>query len=174
MSVLWKSQPETARTMLGDALAGTRTALGEARRAIAALRARPLEDLGLARAVRELAEATAARTGVALDSRIPATLDGLNTETEHAVYRIASEALANVARHAQARHVSVSLEESGTGIRLLVADDGRGFDPAAACDDKRFGLYGMQERARSIGGGFGVESVPGKGTKVTLTVQKEK
>src|SRR6266545_2071725 len=52
MSVLWKSQPETARTMLADALAGTRTALSEARRAIAALRARPLEDLGLARAVR--------------------------------------------------------------------------------------------------------------------------
>ena len=61
MSVLWTSQPETARTMLAEALAGTRTALSEARRAIAALRARPLEELGLARAVRELAESAASR-----------------------------------------------------------------------------------------------------------------
>ena len=173
MSVLWKSQPGTARTMLADALAGTRTALSEARRAIAALRARPLEDLGLARAVRELAESTAARAGLALDLRVPASLDGLDGETEHALYRIAAEALANVARHAQARRLTVRLERSGGCINLLVADDGRGFDPATAADDKRFGLYGMQERARLIGGELGIESAPGKGAAVRLTVRRE-
>jgi signal transduction histidine kinase len=173
MSVLWKSQPETAQTMLADALAGTRTALSDARRAIAALRARPLEDLGLARAVRELAKSTATRAGLELDLRVPASLDGLDRETEHALYRIAAEALANVARHAEARRLTVRLEESGGCINLLVADDGRGFDPATAADDKRFGLYGMQERARSIGGELGIESAPGKGATVRLTVRRE-
>jgi signal transduction histidine kinase len=108
-----------------------------------------------------------------LDLRVPTSLDGLDTETEHALYRIAAEALANVARHAQARRLAVRLEESGTGIILLVADDGRGFDPAGACDDQRFGLYGMQERSRLIGGEFGVESTPGKGTTVRLTVRRK-
>ena len=172
MSVLWQSQPETARTMLADALAGTRTALSESRRAIAALRARPLEDLGLSRAVRELAESTAARASLALDLHVPASLDGLNGETEHALYRIAAEALANVARHAQARRLTVRLERSGGCINLLVADDGRGFDPATVRDDKRFGLYGMQERARLIGSELGVESTHGKGTTVGLTVRR--
>ncbi len=173
MSVLWQSQPGTARTMLADALAGTRTALSESRRAIAALRARPLEDLGLSRAVRELAESTAARAGLALDLRVPASLDGLDGETEHALYRIAAEALANVARHAQARRLTVRLERSAGCINLLVADDGRGFDPATAADDKRFGLYGMQERARLIGGELGIESAPGKGAAVRLIVRRE-
>ena len=172
MSVLWRSQPETARAMLADALAGTRTALGEARRAIGALRARPLEDLGLARAVRDAAESTAARAGLALQLLAPASLDGLGAETEHAVYRIAAEALANVERHAGARRLTVELEESGPCIKLVVADDGRGFDPAKACDDTRFGLHGMHERARLAGGEFGVESAPGKGTTVRLTVRR--
>ena len=170
MSVLWKSRPETAQAMLADALADTRTALSEARRAIAALRARPLEDLGLARAVRELAKSTASGAGLALDLRVPDSLDGLDGETEHALYRIAAEALANVARHAEARRLTVRLEQSGGCISLLVADDGRGFDPATVRDDKRFGLYGMQERARLIGSELGVESTHGKGTTVGLTV----
>src|SRR6266571_2921868 len=94
MRALWKS-PETARAMLTDALDATRTALGEARRAIAALRASPLEDLGLARALRALAESQAARAGLALELEVPGSLEGLDSEVEHAVYRIAAEALAN-------------------------------------------------------------------------------
>ena len=173
MSVLWTSQPEKVRTMLADALTGTRTALGEARRAIAALRARPLEDLGLARAVRELAESTAAQAGLALDLGVPPALDGLNTETEHAIYRIAAEALANVVRHAQARRLAVRLEASESEVRLEVADDGRGFDPATASSEQRFGLYGMQERARSLDGELTVESAAGKGTTVLLVVRRK-
>ena len=172
MSVLWKSQPEKTQTMLAEALAGTRTALNEARRAIAALRARPLEELGLARAVHEVAEATATRAGLALDLDVPAALDGLSTDTEHALYRIAAEALANVARHARARHLTVRLEQAGPDVRLLVADDGGGFDTVGAADDQRFGLYGMQERARLIGGKLVVESGAGKGTRVELTVRR--
>ncbi len=172
MSALWATQPETARTMLTEALAATRTALQEARRAIGALRASQLENLGLARAVRELAEATAARTGLQLDLHTPETLDGLSPEAEQALYRIAAEAVANVARHAEARRLTIRLEASDPHVRLLVQDDGRGFDPATASDTGRFGLYGMRERARIIGGELEIVSAPGRGTAVRLTVRR--
>jgi len=170
MRALWTSQPEAARTMLADALAATRTALGEARRAIGALRASPLEDLGLARAVEALARSEAARGALELDLQVPASLEGLDTDKEHGLYRIAAEALANVVRHAQARRVSVKLEQAGSRVHLQVDDDGRGFDPAARTHDGCFGLYGMQERARIIGAALEIESAPGKGSTVRLTV----
>ena len=165
MRTLWESQPGAARGMLGDALSTTRTALAEARRAIGALRASPLQDLGLARAVKALAESEAARGGLALDLRIDEVKDR-NGEVEHAIYRIAAEALANVVRHAHARRVTLRLERGS----LLVADDGRGFDPAAPLDEGRFGLYGMRERARMIGAVLELESAPGKGSAVRLTM----
>jgi len=171
MRALWKS-PETARAMLTDALDATRTALGEARRAIAALRASPLEDLGLARALRALAESQAARAGLALELDVSGSLEGLDSEVEHAVYRIAAEALANAVRHAQARRLTVRLEHAGSRLRLLLADDGRGFDPAAAAGDGRFGLEGMRERARIIDATLEIESAAGKGTTVRLTVER--
>lgn len=161
---LWESSPQAARGMLAEALKATRTALAEARRAIGALRASPLQDLGLARAVKALAESEATRAGLTLDIQIEfAERPG---DEEHAIYRIAAEALANVVRHAQARRVSVALRQGS----LLVADDGRGFDPAAPPDDGRFGLYGMRERARMIGAALEIESAPGKGTTVRLTM----
>jgi signal transduction histidine kinase len=172
MSVLWSSRPETARSMLAEALAGTRTALGEARRAIAALRARPLEELGLARAVRDAAESTACQAGLLLDLHVPSSLEGLSKDTEHAIYRIAAEALANVARHARARRLTVQLEQSKLDASLTIADDGRGFDPAAACGEQCFGLSGMHERAGLIGGELVLESAPGKGTTVRLTLRR--
>jgi signal transduction histidine kinase len=171
MSVLWTAQPDTARAMLSEALATTRTGLREARRAIVALRASPLEDLGLATAVRELAGSTAARAGLELDLHVSPSLDGLDTDAEHALYRVAAEALANVVRHAEARHLTVRLEESGPDVNLLVADDGRGFDPVIAAQG-RFGLDGMHERARLIGGQLRVDSAPGTGTAVRLTVRR--
>lgn len=163
---LWQSQPEAARNLLAEALETTRTALGEARRAIGALRASPLEDLGLARAIRALAESEAARGGLALDLEIQDSLKETNTDIGHTIYRIAAEALANVIRHAQARHVTVLLKEG----ELLVADDGRGFDTAARLDGGSFGLYGMRERARIIGAALEIESAAGKGTTVRLSV----
>jgi signal transduction histidine kinase len=169
MRALWSSQPQAARAMLTEALEATRTALGEARRAIGALRASPLQDLGLARALRTLAESEAARAGLALELQVPDSLEGLDQEVEHAIYRIAAEALANVMRHAEARRVAVRLESNERHVRLVIADDGRGFDPVAAAEG-RFGLYGMRERARIIGAALEIESAAGKGATVRLTV----
>jgi len=173
MTALWKSQPEKARTMLTDALATTRTALSESRRAIAALRASPLEDMGLAQAVRHMAESTAAHAGLELTLDIPAALEGLDSETEHAVYRIASEAVANVVSHAEARQLTVIIEDRGKSVQLIVSDDGRGFDATRPADDGHFGIYGMHERARLIGAELDVASAPAAGTTVRLTVWRK-
>jgi signal transduction histidine kinase len=172
IGALWHSQPTAARTMLTDALATTRTALREARRAIAALRASPVEDLGLATAVRELARSTATRAGLQLDLHVSDGLDRLTPEAEHALYRVAAEALANAVRHAAASRLTVRLEDAGGSVNLLVADDGRGFDPATTPAGDRFGLDGMLERARAIGGELGVEAGPGTGTAVRLTLRR--
>jgi two-component system sensor histidine kinase UhpB len=158
--------------MLADALATTRTALGEARRAIGALRASPLDDFGLAKALRQLAESAAAHAGLTLVVQAPNSIECLSRETEHAVYRIATEAITNVVRHADARTLTVKLAETAETVRLLVADDGRGFDSACGFDEGRFGLYGMQERARLIAAEIAVDSAPGAGTTVRLTVRR--
>jgi signal transduction histidine kinase len=172
IDALWQRDPTAARTMLTDALATTRSALREARRAIAALRASPVEALGLVAAVRELARSTATRAGLQLDLHVSDGLDRLTPEAEHALYRVAAEALANAVRHAAASRLTVRLEDAGGSVNLVVADDGRGFDPATAPAGDRLGLDGMLERARTIGGELGIEAGPGTGTAVRLTVRR--
>ena len=172
MQALWEARPEEARGRLSAALDTTREALADARRAIADLRARPLDDLGLLQALRELARSSAGRAGLELELELAAEARGLGAATEQAVYRVAGEALANVAQHARARRVAVRFSWSERGASLVVADDGCGFDPAAAVDGGRFGLLGMRERAQAAGGALEVESAPGSGTTVRLTLRR--
>lgn len=173
-NALWDDDPPTARAMLEQSLAATRDGLGEARRAIHALRAAPLEDLGLALAIRNLAESVAARAGLALDLHAPERIDDLEPEVEQAVYRIAAEALTNVTRHANARTLTVQLNQAGGQLTLTISDDGRGFDAARSPPDDQYGLRGMRERAEMIGGALEIESQPGEGATVQLTVEAAK
>jgi signal transduction histidine kinase len=91
---------------------------------------------------------------------------------ELSLYRIAHEALNNVARHAHAHLVKMWLEVAGDQVHLVVEDDGRGFDPAHAPKD-HFGLIGMNERVKLIGGDLKLETSPGKGTRVEVDVPLE-
>ncbi len=125
-----------------------------------------LEDLGLDVALRRLCEdferATNAAirfAGAATGSRVPVT-------TATVFYRIAQEALHNVARHAGDARVTVALEEDAGQWRLTIEDDGCGFDPSLVRSKPALGLASMQERARLEGGGVEVHSVPGQGTRV--------
>jgi signal transduction histidine kinase len=88
---------------------------------------------------------------------------------EVGLYRIAQQALANVARHARAGHAFVGLSRDPTRVRLRVEDDGVGFNPVTVAPE-RFGLVGMNERARLLGGTLVVESSPGKGTVIETVV----
>jgi signal transduction histidine kinase len=172
---LWEKRPEKALQMLEKADETARTGLAEARRALQALRASPLEDLGLALAVRELAENAAARTGARLDLRAPDSLRGcLSDHVEQGVYRIAQESLENVVRHAGATALLVELRQGPDSLILTVQDDGQGIEAVSGATDDGLGIRGMQERATLIGAELRIESAAGAGTRVALIVPGEK
>jgi signal transduction histidine kinase len=168
---LWDSDDAAAREMVTQSLAATRAGLSEARGAIHALRAAPVEDLGLALAVRSLARSAAERGDLALELQMPEDAGELAPAVEQAVYRIAAEALDNAARHAQASSVLVRLERDGARLALTVRDDGRGFDAAFPAPEGHYGLQGMRERAEMVGGELVIESQADKGTTVRLQVE---
>lgn len=167
----WEEDQTAAHDLVTKALVSARQGLSEARRAIGALRAGPIEDLGLALALRDLSVATAERAGLDLHLDIPPALGGLDPTVEQAVYRIAAEALANVALHARAQRLKVIAQKTDGRLSLTVADDGRGFRPDVAGSNGRYGLKGMQEGAELIGGQLTISSQPGHGAVVYLTVE---
>jgi signal transduction histidine kinase len=176
MRSVWGTQPDKARSLLDQADETARTGLTEARRALQALRASPIQDLGLALAVRDLAETAAQRAGAELELHLPDTLgDDLSPAVEQGVYRIAQEMLENVARHAGATQIRVWLAERDGRLELAVADNGQGLDAEAVraaqdADQDRFGIRGMRERAALLHGSLDISSAPGQGTRVSLSV----
>ncbi len=166
----WEVDPAAAQGMLDQSLEATRSGLRETRRALKSLRASPLEDLGLVLALRQLAEETAARANVSLDLSLPDQPVSFDPGIEQAIYRVAQEALANAAHHANAQRLMARLEIEQSEIALLVRDDGLGFADEDAAAAGHFGLHGMRERARLVGGALTVDSQPGEGTSVQLRI----
>ena len=160
--------PSEARERLERALAMARESLEEARRSVLDLRTAPLAGKPLAEALRALGRAFTSETGVRVVVRAEAAA-GLPLRVEAELFRIAQEALANVRRHAHAAEVALTLRSDGKTARLTIRDDGRGFEQAEAGDD-RYGVLGMRERARLLGGTLRVESRPGAGTTVRVAV----
>src|SRR5450759_69815 len=173
---LWSTQPDRARRILDQADDTVRTGLAEARRALQALRASPLQDLGLILAVRDLAESAAQRSGAELELHLPDELQEYpSLSVEQGVYRIAQEALENGVRHACARSLHVRREETEGEIRLTVEDDGLGIHVEAVPPPRdeagdHLGIRGMRERAHLIGGQLEISSPAGQGTRVRLIV----
>jgi signal transduction histidine kinase len=134
------------------------------------LRPVELDRLGLAKALEAMLE----RIGSTTATRFSSELDDLgemgNKESQIQLYRIAQEAINNVLKHAQAREVIMELKRERTALRLTVQDDGIGFDPELTARAGGFGLSGMSERARLIGGALSVKSASGKGCRLTVTV----
>jgi PAS domain S-box-containing protein len=147
--------------------------IGQVRDLSLALRPSMLDDLGLVDALRSYASKFTERSGV--DARFSAEgeIGRLDPDVETACFRIAQEALTNVARHSGAARVRVELSISTGGLRLIVADDGTGFDVAAAIarasGGSSLGVLSMRERAILLGGCFELESAPGRGTEVRAT-----
>lgn len=137
------------------------------------LRPSALDDLGLVAALRRYAQSSPTRLGIEVDL-VTAGMDGqrLPLAVETALYRIAQEALTNVARHSGAGGASVLLERRGDSVVLMVEDEGAGFDLAAVTSARRrrLGLYGMEERASLVGGRLLVESAASAGTTVRVEV----
>ncbi|MBN1563942.1 MAG: sensor histidine kinase [Anaerolineae bacterium] len=171
INALWDTKPEQVHERLQKTIEVTRSGLTETRRVLQDLRASPLEDLGLALAIRHLAESTASRSGLKLNVHIAHRLGIVTPDIEQTVYRIAQEALANVATHANAKNLTVRLGQFNSQLILTVADDGQGFDLTTHKTTKRFGIQGMRERAEMVGGILELETTPGQGTTVRLSIE---
>jgi signal transduction histidine kinase len=162
--LMWDTDNTRARLSLDEAIGTARQGLNETRRALKALRARPVEEMGIVEAIRHLAMASAKRSNFTLDLHVPAQPLLLAPVLEQTVYRIAQEALTNIERHAQATAISLELSAEHGQLRLMVRDNGCGFALEAAEKSDRLGLRGMRERADLVDGQLKVESSPGQGT----------
>ena len=183
----WESDLGGARAAVEDVRRAAQAALAEMAALLQQLRPAPLAAAGLLDALREQCEALAHRTGAAVTvdlgqpedaSAYAAAVDAgrLAPGAEEAIFRIAQEALNNIARHARAGHVTLRLRVDGDpqGLRLEIADDGQGFAIGEAPPDDQplagYGLAGMRDRADAIGAVLDVASAPASGTRVTLTM----
>jgi signal transduction histidine kinase len=161
--------PEQAGALLNHSLQAVREGLTETRRALQELRAKPLEDLGLTLAIKSLAESIADRVDSKIEAKVDNNLGDISVELEQCIYRITQEALTNIADHAQAKSAQLTLKREGAQIKLIITDDGCGFDPNALDGNNKYGLRGMRERAEMIGGNLSIESQPGKGTTILFS-----
>jgi two-component system, NarL family, sensor kinase len=162
---------ERVRQAVTQALALTRSNLEEARRSVLDLRAAPLEGRPLAEAMEALVTEWASRRKVAALFEVAGTPRPLPVRIEIGLYRILQEALTNIGRHAQAHNVNVQLQMMPDQVRLIMDDDGRGFDTTARGGG--YGLIGMNERARLMGGALELCSAPGDGTQIEVHVPLE-
>lgn len=156
-------------------------ALAELRRIIADLRPPQLDDLGLVAALRWYTQAFAQRRSIATEFILLGEPVRLPAEVETVLFRITQEALTNVAKHANAGRATVTLAMAANEVAITIADDGAGFDTEAILNGERhassgWGLLGIRERARLLGGRCAIQSAPGEGSRihVEIPLQKEK
>ncbi len=131
-----------------------------------------LDGRALPDALKTLVDRWEAETDVATKFRAVNGSRPLPPRVEVALYRICQEALTNIASHARASRVTVRLVATPEAVQLIVKDDGHGFDPSSVADD-RHGIVGMRERVEMLGGSLKVESGPGEGTRLDVTVPLE-
>lgn len=142
---------------------------------MADLRPPLLDDYGLLPALKSIAEQFARRTGIFAAVRGPSSLGRLPQQVELSLCRITQEALTNLAKHARAKHVKLSIALPPGQITLTIADDGIGFDPKANVYDNRhagWGMLTMRERAVALGGTLMIDSAPGLGTRITVSLAR--
>jgi len=143
--------------------------LQDVRRLAVELRPSALDDFGLAPALERLVDTYGRQAAVPVHLEITLGDDRLPAEVETTLYRMVQEALTNVAKHADATSISILLTRTASSVRLVVEDDGAGFEPGGARDGG-LGLPGMRERVAHLDGRLRVESAHGKGTTLVAEV----
>ena len=166
-----EKSPEEAEEHLAQAHELVRQAQKELNVLIHEMRPAALEDKGLAGALREYATKWSEGSEIPSEVHVQGERE-ISLEIEQTVFRVAQEALANVAKHSEASQAELDLIYTPENLTLVVADDGRGFD-LAQNPGEGFGLQSMRERSVRRGGHINVESAPGKGTRVTCVVPLE-
>ncbi|WP_020499647.1 sensor histidine kinase [Sciscionella marina] len=158
------------RRHLASATGLARESLAEARRSVHALRPEPLRTARLDDALAEVTERWSVRNGIPAELTTTGTARTLDTDTETALLRVTQEALANVAKHARANRVGVTLSYFAEEVAVDVLDDGCGFEPGTRTGGTGFGLSGMRQRIEGVRGTLQVESMPGSGTGISARV----
>jgi signal transduction histidine kinase len=174
---LFSKSPDQARTILENAIDETRQALTEGRLAVQGLRSSAVGTHEFIEAIKTLTEALASDPAHSGGAEVRLNVEGTPRKKRplirDEIYRIASEALRNAFRHAEASRIEVQLSYGEKSFELRVRDDGKGIDPKFLTDEGpagHFGLRGMRERAQQIGGTLTVWSAPGSGTELVLSV----
>jgi len=145
-------------------------AMGLKRRVVEELRPSLLDHFGLATALRAYVDSACSKAVIACDIRLPEDGAPIPKEIAITMFRIVQEGLTNIIRHAGARHITLELTDVGGEYAFTLQDDGRGFDPNSTRDGWPHGIMGMQQRVRALGGQFALESAPGRGTTLRVTV----
>jgi PAS domain S-box-containing protein len=161
------------RSVLEDSRLLTKKVSRFVRTMMVDLRPAQLDEIGLAPALRSYADLYARRSALSVSVQIPPEFPRLPATTEIALFRIAQEALTNVAKYAAAKQVTISLDREGTRVRLSVVDDGRGFLPRETTlqpTGSGWGLTIMRERTELLGGRFLLDTKPGTGTSIVVEV----
>src|SRR5262245_33635058 len=162
-----------AKQQLRQALEQMDQYLGETRRSIWNLRSPTLQgSQDFSKALLQASKRALAGTAVALNFSVQGAPGKIDIVLEHHLLRICEEALANVVKHAQATRVETVLDFTSNEVQLQVRDNGRGFEPKSLRASKRghFGLLGIKERVASLFGVLSVDSAPGRGTRLLLTI----
>ena len=158
-----QAQADELRSVAAETLEGVRNLARELRPSV-------LDDLGLVAALERYISEYRQRHRLNVDVAVHGLKERLPAPVETALYRIVQESLTNIARHARASMVSVLLEQSPGSVRVIVEDNGCGFDPLSGNETHHLGLYGRQERAELLGGTFMIESAQGSGTSIFVEV----
>ncbi|MDP1568980.1 MAG: histidine kinase [Vicinamibacterales bacterium] len=168
--------PGPARDRLLSVKALVDASLADLHRVIYDLRPSVLDDLGLVPAIRWLVSHRFARSSVAVRLEVDGLAERLPPEVETALFRVVQEALTNIERHAHAEHVLVQLSADASGLLIEIEDDGIGFDPASvgapAPGGRGLGLLGLRERVELLGGRCEVDSTPGHGARIVVSVPR--
>lgn len=157
-----RAQLADLRALVNNASSGLRSLATE-------LRPSGLREHGLAAAITRHADRVYEMSGIRVDSALEAVPSDLSEEVQIAVFRVVQEALTNVARHSGAGRASVLATSRGAHLRVVVEDDGAGFDPSLPTG--RLGIAGMRERMELVGGELRIESTPGSGAAVVIDLE---
>jgi len=163
-------EPNAAHDAIAQAEQTARAGLSDARLAIRDLRTSPIASLGLIGALKQEIGVFEQESAATVSLVVADTLPQLNADQEETVWRVAQEALHNIARHANAQTVKIEIGATQKSVTLIIADDGIGFDPRAI-PDNHFGLIGMRERLALVGGELKIESARGAGTRVVCELK---
>jgi signal transduction histidine kinase/ligand-binding sensor domain-containing protein len=167
------SQPAASKDRLNRALDQADNALTEARRTLQDMRLPVLEDSTLPEALQDVGVNAVEGSGAAFTLRVKGNVAPLPYSAQAAMFLIGREAINNAANHSGAGRITVHLHYSDREFRLLIQDDGSGFDPAEAKKKVgHFGVESMAARARLAGADFHLDTAPGKGTAITVTVKR--